>query len=92
MRLQVAYTYPGTLAVTRITLNHMDFLQNAHREKEGSKRLKTRQKGFPNIQRPNVLICYCLLASRRSDRAKRLKQNNNNKKLQCSVVDNGGPL
>ena len=41
MRLQVAYTYPGTLAVTRITLNHMDFLQNAHREKEVSKRFKT---------------------------------------------------
>ena len=36
----MAYTYPGTLAVTRITLNHMDFLQNAYREKEGSKRLK----------------------------------------------------
>ena len=50
---------------------------------------QTRQKGFPNIQRTDVLICYCLLASRRSDRAKRLEQKN---KLQCSVVNSGGPL
>ena len=36
----MAYTYPGTLAVTRIIINHLDFLHNAYREKEGSKRLK----------------------------------------------------
>ena len=40
MRLQVAYTYPGSLAVTRIILYHLAFLHNVYGEKECLKRLK----------------------------------------------------
>ena len=37
-------------------------------------------------------FCFCLQALRGSDIAKMLKQNKNKKKLQCSVVNSGGPL
>ena len=44
-----------------------------------------------NQQRSDVLICFCLLASERSDKAKRLEQKNKKKKLH-SVGNSGGPL
>ena len=56
------------------------------------KRAKTRQKG---LQSNIVLMClfvFVMLALRRSDRAKRLKQNNNKKLQQCSFFISGGPM